>query len=165
MWQEQYEKGEVPVSENIQSRTEWVDKDIVLITNTLNKLLSVDENVRQQGLDDVGYLLPIFMINNLTGEELIIYLKAKLEAAKAVMKQFNKDKKVETDVEDEEDEVFVERAEKKEEAKTMELEQEMDIPEESKDKQSADNPAPAERTEGTTQVEPPPTAPTDKSTT
>jgi hypothetical protein len=165
MWQEQYEKGEVPISENIQSRTEWVDKDIVLITNTLNKLLSVDENVRQQGLDDVGYLLPIFMINNLTGEELIIYLKAKLEAAKAVMKQFNKNKKVETDVEDEEDEVFVERAEKKEEAKTMELEQEMDIPEESKDKQSADNPAPAERTEGTTQVEPAPTAPTDKSTT
>lgn len=128
MWEEQYEKGEVPVSENIQSRSEWIDKDIVLITNTMNKLLSVDETIRQQGLEDVGYLLPIFMVNNLSGEELIVYLKAKLEAAKAIQKLMNKDE--EAEVEEEEEEVFVDRAQKKEEAKSMELEQELEIPEE-----------------------------------
>lgn len=130
MWQEQYEKGEVPVTEDIQSRSEWVEKDIVLITNTLNKLMSVDEKVRQEGLDDVSYLLPIFMINNLSGEELMVYLKAKLEAAKAVL---NKDKeKEEEKAQPEEEEVFVEASKKKEEAKTMTLEDAQEIPDEEK---------------------------------
>ncbi|NTU73144.1 hypothetical protein HGB07_03155, partial [Candidatus Roizmanbacteria bacterium] len=55
MWTEQYEKGEVPVTENIQSRAEWVEQDVVFITNTLNKLLSSDDELRQQGLDEMGY--------------------------------------------------------------------------------------------------------------
>jgi hypothetical protein len=130
MWQEQYEKGEVPVTEDIQSRSEWVEKDIVLITNTLNKLMSVDEKVRQEGLDDVSYLLPIFMINNLSGEELMVYLKAKLEAAKAVLNK-NKEKEEEK-AQPEEEEVFVEASKKKEEAKTMTLEDAQEIPEEEK---------------------------------
>ena len=128
MWQEQYESGEVPTTENIQSREQWIDNDVVVITNTLNKLLSPNEEIKQQGLDDVGYLLPIFMINNLSGEELIVYLKAKLEAAKAVKRGMNKKEDVEVD--DEEEEVFVEAAKKKEEAKTMTLEDEQEIPEE-----------------------------------
>ena len=68
------------------------------------------------------------MINNLSGEELIVYLKAKLEAAKAVKRGMNKKEDVEVD--DEEEEVFVEAAKKKEEAKTMTLEDEQEIPEE-----------------------------------
>ncbi|MDO9028381.1 MAG: hypothetical protein Q7U68_05935, partial [Candidatus Roizmanbacteria bacterium] len=67
MWTHQYEKGEVPVTENIKTRDVWVDQDIIIITNTLNKLFSSDEKVKEQGLDDVGYILPIFLVNNLTG--------------------------------------------------------------------------------------------------
>lgn len=132
MWQDQYEKGEVPVSENIKSRAEWIDKDIVLITNTLNKLMSADEKVRQEGLDDIGYLLPIFMINNLTGEELIVYLKAKLEAAKAVLKKNTEKAEEKQEQKEEEEEVLVENKQKKEEEKTMTLEDAQEIPEESK---------------------------------
>ena len=140
MWQEQYEKGEVPVTEDIQSRSEWVEKDIVLITNTLNKLMSVDEKVRQEGLDDVSYLLPIFMINNLSGEELMVYLKAKLEAAKAVLHKSKE--KEEEKVQPEEEEVFVEASKKKEEAKTMTLEDAQEIPEEEKKEEgTAEKPA------------------------
>jgi hypothetical protein len=40
MWTQQYEKGEVPTSENITSRGQWVEQDIIFITNTLNNLLS-----------------------------------------------------------------------------------------------------------------------------
>lgn len=137
MWQEQYESGEVPTTENIQSREQWIDNDVVVITNTLNKLLSPNEEIKQQGLDDVGYLLPIFMINNLSGEELIVYLKAKLEAAKAVKRSMSK--KEDVDVEDEEEEVFVEAAKKKEEEKTMTLEDEQEIPEEELKKEQKNN--------------------------
>ncbi len=94
MWTSQYEKGEVPVSENITSRTQWVEQDVVFITNTLNKLLSTDEKLRQEGVDDLGYILPIFLINSLKGEELVVYLKAKVEAAKMVKQNMDKEKEI-----------------------------------------------------------------------
>ncbi len=121
MWQNQYEKGEIPVSENIRTRDQWVEKDIVFITNTLNKLLSDNQELKQQGLDEVGYILPIFMINNLNGEQLVTYLKAKLQAAKTVKALIDKEKEVteKLKAQAEKIEVFVSR--KKEEAKTMEM--------------------------------------------
>lgn len=94
MWTHQYEKGEVPVTENIKTRKAWVDQDVVIITNTLNKLLSSQEEIKQQGLDDVGYILPVFLINNLTGEQLLAYLKAKIEAAKTVKDLLDREKEV-----------------------------------------------------------------------
>jgi hypothetical protein len=125
MWMNQYEKGEVPVSENIKSRQDWVDQDIVFITNTLNKLLSPNEELRQQGLDDVGYILPIFLINNLSGEQLITYLRAKLEAAKQVKMMMEKEKEITQKLKEKSSEELVEvKATKKEEkAKAMAMEE------------------------------------------
>ncbi len=127
MWKSQYEKGEVPVSENIKSRVEWVEKDIVTITNTLNKLMSTEEKLRQSGLDEVGYILPIFLINNLKGGELVVYLKAKLEAAKAVQEEKAKEKEIEEKVKEKATEEFVEVAKPKEaeKEKTMEMKEEI----------------------------------------
>ncbi len=128
MWTQQYEKGEVPTSENITSREQWVDQDIVFITNTLNKLLSSDDKLRQEGIDDLAYILPIFLINSLKGEELVVYLKAKIEAAKAVHHDMEKEKEITEKLKkkSEETEEFVE-VKKKEETndKTQELSQEL----------------------------------------
>ena len=128
MWTEQYEKGEVPVSENITSRSQWVDQDSVFITNTLNKLLSTDDKLRQEGVDDLGYILPIFLINSLKGEELVVYLKAKLEAAKFVKHDIDKEREITDKLKkkSEETEEFVDVQKKKEEnTKTLEMSQEI----------------------------------------
>lgn len=125
MWKSQYEKGEVPVSENIKTREAWVEKDIALITNTLNKLLSSEEKLRQEGLDDVGYILPIFMVNNLKGEELLVYLKAKLEAAKAVQEDKEKEKTIKQELKPEEEFVDVAKPKVTEKEKTMEMREEI----------------------------------------
>jgi len=132
MWTNQYEKGEVPVSENIKSREDWIDKDIVFITNTLNKLLSPNEELRQQGLDDVGYILPIFLINNLSGEQLITYLRAKLEAAKQVKMMMEKEKEITQKLKEKSDEELVEvkSTKKEEKAKAMTMEESLNIEEE-----------------------------------
>ncbi|MFA9289266.1 MAG: hypothetical protein ACEQSA_05310 [Weeksellaceae bacterium] len=125
MWTKQYEEGEVPVSESIQNRTEWIDQESVFITNTLNKILSSDEKLRQEGLDDVGYLLPIFLINNLKGDELIVYLKAKLEAAKDVKKLMEHEEKVKAKIKEEElndEDNLVEVNRTQQEENTMHLE-------------------------------------------
>jgi len=134
MWINQYEKGEVPVSENVKSREQWVDQDIVFITNTLNKLLSPNEELKQQGLDDVGYILPIFLINNLTGEQLITYLRAKLEAAKQVKTLIEKEKEITQRLKEKTTEELVEvtTPKKEEKAKAMAMEEALEIKQERK---------------------------------
>jgi hypothetical protein len=130
MWKEQYQKGEVPVSENIQSRLEWIEKDIVFITNTLNKLVASDPNLKQQGLDDLAYILPVVLINNLKGEEIIVYLKAKLEAAKTVKEEIEKEQaviaKTKQEILQEEELITVAKttAKKAENTKTMTMQEE-----------------------------------------
>jgi len=126
MWTHQYEKGEVPVTENIKTRDVWVDQDIIIITNTLNKLFSSDEKVKEQGLDDVGYILPIFLVNNLTGDQLITYLKAKIEAAKTVKDLLDREKEVTERLKAKSEEtVEVLKPKKKEAEKTMRMQEEL----------------------------------------
>ncbi len=136
MWKNQYERGEVPVSAKIQSREGWVESDIVFITNTLNKLVSSSSELRQEGLDDLGYILPIFLINNLKGDELLVYLKAKLEAAKEVKEAKTKEAEVKKEGEEKEkqEEEFVDVSKPKtaEKEKVMKMEEEIN-PKESKE--------------------------------
>jgi hypothetical protein len=127
MWTEQYEKGEVPTTENIKTRDAWVNQDIVLITNTLNELFSEDEKVKEQGLDEVGYILPIFLVNNLTGDQLVTYLKAKIEAAKTVKDLIDREKEVTERLKTKSEEtVDVLKPKVKAKEKTMEMKQELD---------------------------------------
>lgn len=143
MWTKHYEEGEVPVSETIQSRREWVDQEIVYITNTLNKILSPDERIQQEGLDELGYLLPIFLINNLKGEELIVYLKAKLEAAKLVQKLLTREQSIKDNMkkdQEEEDEVFVDIKKPEEKPQVQEMsfdDEENTIPSSIEDREKA----------------------------
>ena len=131
MWTQQYEKGEVPVSENLSSREEWLEQDIVFITNTLNELMSADPTLKAQGVDDLGYILPIFLINNLKGEELAVYLKAKLEAAKHVKEMKDMEKQITEKLKaksvDDEELVELKKPKPEEEAKHLEMAQEMKI--------------------------------------
>lgn len=125
MWVEQYEKGEVPITENIKTRDDWVEKDIVIITNTLNKLMSENPELKHEGLDEIGFILPIFMVNNLNGEQLVTYLKAKIEAAKTVKELFDKEKEVTAKLKSESEKVEVALPKKKAAEKTMEMKAEL----------------------------------------
>jgi len=122
MWTKQYEEGEVPETETIKTRRDWLEQEIVYLTNTLNKIMSSDEKLQQQGLDELGYLLPIFLINSLSGEELIVYLKAKLEAAKSVLKILEHEDGVRSEMtadEDDEELVDIERTNTQDASKHM----------------------------------------------
>ena len=124
MWTNAYEKGEIPKTENIRSRGEWVTGDIVFITNTLNKLLADNKELKAQALDEIGFILPIFLINNLSGDQLVTYLKAKIEAARTVKGLLDREKEVTERLKAKVEEVDVLKPKKKE-VKTMELKQEL----------------------------------------
>ena len=129
MWRDQYERGEVPVSDKIKSRDQWVEQDVVFITNNLNKLVSDSPEIKQEGLDELGYILPIFLINNLKGDQLLVYLKAKLEAAKEVQTLKEKETEVEAkfkEAEKVEEFVEVEKPKVEEKEKVMEMKQELE---------------------------------------
>lgn len=127
MWIEQYESGEIPVTENITSRSQWVEQDVVKISNLLNKIMSSDIKLQEQGLDEVGFILPIFMINNLSGEELLVYLKAKVEAAKQVQRDIQKEEEIRSKVTAEEEFVDIDMPKQEEAAKEQTLQQELKI--------------------------------------
>jgi hypothetical protein len=153
MWTNQYEKGEVPVSVDVQSREEWLDQDIIFITNTLNKLLSTDPQLRQEAMDEIGYILPIFIINNLKGDELMVYLKAKLEAAKSVKENLQKIKdltnKLKSEADKDEDLVEVDRSKTESAQKEMHMSEEMPesgADEKTKDLDAQSTPLPSEMT-------------------
>ncbi len=127
MWAEQYEKGEVPVSENITDRKAWVEQDAVSITNILNKLMSVDSHVAAKGLEEVGYILPIFMVNGMSGEQLVTYLRAKLEAAKQVSTQIAREEAIRAEAPEEF--VDIERQKTAEKPKEAVLEESLEMEE------------------------------------
>ena len=94
----------------------------------MNKLLSPNETLQQKGLDDLGYILPVFLINNLKGEELVVYLKAKLEAAKIVQEMLEKEYEVKEKMKGEEETVEVEKPKAEEAQKTMTMEEKLEAP-------------------------------------
>ncbi len=131
LWKDHYLKGEIPISENIATREEWLENDIIILTNTLNKLLSDDPKVREEGLEDVSYILPLFMLSDMKFEDILVYLKAKLEAAKEVKEELKKEELIKKQVREEmESEELVkvqrpaEREEKRDEHLHMQLEEE-----------------------------------------
>lgn len=125
MWINHYEKGEVPVSDTVSNRNEWINGDSINITNILNKLLSSDNDLKKKALDEVNYILPIFLINNLKGGELLVYLKAKLEAAKQVSHILEKEKEIQEKIKSHEDLVDIPATIQNEVEKTMELKAEL----------------------------------------
>lgn len=127
MWIDHYEKGEIPVAENIRTREQWVEQDIVLITNTLNKLMSDSRALKEQALDEVGFILPIFLVNSLSGEQLVTYLKAKVEAAKQVQELESKEAEITARLKAQSEQVEINRPKKAEAAKTMTMQEEMKI--------------------------------------
>ncbi len=141
MWISQYEKGEIPVTENITTRTQWVEQDVVKISNLLNKIMSSDIKMQEQGLDEIGFILPIFMINNLSGEELLVYLKAKIEAAKQVQRDQQKEAEIRAKVSSEEEFVDIEAPKQQEAAKAQTLQQELTIDGQENEKKAEENQA------------------------
>lgn len=83
MWQENYKDMEVP--EGLSSRKEWISDDVRDIDNILSLLTSGDNEKIQQGMEEVGNVLPFLLLGGFSQDEIVSYLKAKQEAGKSVI--------------------------------------------------------------------------------
>src|SRR3989344_2131929 len=92
IWQENYQKLDPPrtIEGKQKNRKEWILNDIDKISETINLLVSSDLGNITKGMEAVGAILPFLLIGGFAQTEVIAYLKAKLEAAKAGTEEISK---------------------------------------------------------------------------
>jgi hypothetical protein len=126
MWIEHYRKGEVPVSEKIKDRAAWVSEESVKLENVLNKIASANEDIRAEGLKQVADVIPFFILGDMDIEDIAVYLRAKLTAAKDVAQSLKAEEGVKKRLEEHTEYVEVDRQQKAEKAQV--LEQKLETP-------------------------------------
>ena len=134
IWQENYLKLEPPksIDGKQRDRKEWILNDIDKISETINLLVSSDPQNITKGMEAVGAILPFLLIGGFAQTEVIAYLKAKLEAAKAVTEEIDK--------KEEEESTMLDTSKKKEEKpKEQEAQRELETPAEIIDNDNKEN--------------------------
>lgn len=119
MWVENYQKLEPPKGKDgtVTTRKQWVESDINKISNVIALLTAPEPKAQKQGMDMVSNILPFLLIGGFSKNEVIAYMKSKLEAAKVVASDLKQ--------KDEEESTMLDAEhKKKEEQNVMHMEQE-----------------------------------------
>ncbi len=136
IWQENYLKLDPPktIEGKQKNRKEWVKGDIEKISGTIDLLTSSAPQNVSKGMEEVGAILPFLLIGGFAQTEVIAYLKAKLEAAKTVVSEMEKQQQ-------DEDTMLGTEKKKEEKPKEMEAKEELKEPEEivKSDKKDSDS--------------------------
>lgn len=91
LWKENYQNLDVPQSlAGAQSRKDWITGDIADIAQTISLLTSSNPQEVEEGMQKVSDILPFLLIGGFSQTEIVAYLKAKMEAGKAVLEDVNK---------------------------------------------------------------------------
>jgi len=124
IWQENYLKLDPPktIEGKQKNRKEWVKSDIEKISKTIDLLISSEPQNVSKGMEEVGAILPFLLIGGFAQTEVIAYLKAKLEAAKTVVSEMDKQQ-------ENEDTMLGAEKKKEEKPKEMKLEEQREIEE------------------------------------
>lgn len=127
MWINNYKEGDVPISEEVKSREDWLKSEVVRISDTMEMLSSIEEEKKQKGLENLAAILPFLLMGGFTEQQASIYLKAKFEAARVVLNELEEAKKSE-----QKEEVVKVPLPQQKEKKEMELKGSLEIEEEKK---------------------------------
>lgn len=93
LWQKAYKQYLVPpgFTEDVKGRSEWINKDISDIEETVNMLNSTDANTKNKGIEKVSGILPFLLLGGYSFNEINSYLKVKLEAANYALKDLQQE--------------------------------------------------------------------------
>jgi len=98
MWKQNYNNMEVPEG-MVGSRTEWIKDDIEKIDNVIGLLNSEDQEKVNQGLSEVGNILPFLLAGGFSQADIVSYLQAKQSAAKDVLASISAEEETKVTVE------------------------------------------------------------------
>jgi hypothetical protein len=93
LWEENYRSLPVPAAYGTEAtgRIDWIKADIKTIEETIALLTTNDTEKEQQGMQRVSEILPMLMLGGFSQNEIIGYLKAKVEAGNTVMAELQKE--------------------------------------------------------------------------
>lgn len=93
LWQKAYNQYIVPpgFTEDVKGRSEWINKDISDIEETVNMLHSTDANTKNKGIEKVSSILPFLLLGGYSFNEINSYLQIKLEAANYALKDLQQE--------------------------------------------------------------------------
>lgn len=145
MWLNHYRSSDVPISDRIKTREQWVKEDVGKINNIINLLTATDAQLRQQAMTEASNILPLLLLGGFSDAEAIAYLKAKLAAAQQVQSELEVAAKAKAEAKKDEGEL-VEVGEKKEAEKEKELKLEQALEQEApqEEKEAAGKKPPTE---------------------
>lgn len=128
MWVHHYLHSEVPVTQVIKTREDWISQDRVTLENTLNKIIAENEEVRAEGLKLVSDSIPFFMLADMSIQDIAVYLKAKLAAAKEAQQMLERESAVKTKLEEKMSEEVVYNKKQEPAANTQTMQEKMEMP-------------------------------------
>lgn len=120
MWVNHYRESEVPVSETVKGRLDWIESDVVRVQNALDLLGAADPKMKQKGMEEVANILPFILLGGFSEEEVLAYLGAKKAAGEQVREEAAREQTEKVEEESKE-KVLVEAEKPKEEEKAAEL--------------------------------------------
>jgi len=144
MWLKHYRFAPVPISDKIKSRQEWISEETTKLTNIYNLLSSSNSKLKRKGLEEVAEILPFMLLGGFSDLETLIYIKAKLEAAKQIQEEEKIGEKAKNEAKkelEEEDSSLIEIKDKKQdeqEEKVLSAEKELEIPEKEQEEKNKD---------------------------
>ncbi len=134
LWVENYQNMDAPKSADGVSADKhtWISNDIEKITETINLLSSPEQSNVDKGMEMVANILPFLLVGGFSKNEVVAYLKAKMEAGKSVIADIDKKR--------EDEDTMVEASSRSEAAKNdMVMHQEI-VPEEERSLESENEP-------------------------
>jgi len=93
LWEENYRNLPVPAEYGSEAtgRIAWITADIKNIEETIALLTTNDTEKEQQGMQKVSEILPMLMLGGFSQNEIIGYLKAKVDAGNTVVAELQKE--------------------------------------------------------------------------
>jgi N-acetylglucosamine kinase-like BadF-type ATPase len=89
LWKKAYKQYFVPqgFTEDLKGRMDWINSDIADITETISLINSTDPDEKEKGMNKVSGILPFLLLGGFSFDEIQKYLKTKLDAANAALKE------------------------------------------------------------------------------
>lgn len=84
-WHKYYLSAQVPVSQTISSREQWIDSQLVSHDKILGQLVSSDDTQRKIGLKELGEIMPFMLMGDYSMLEIVLYLKGKIAGGKSAL--------------------------------------------------------------------------------
>lgn len=93
LWEENYRTLPVPAEFGTEAtgRVAWIQSDVKSIEETIELMNSSDIEKQQEGLQKVSEILPMLMLGGFSNQEIVGYMKAKIEAGNNVIAELQKE--------------------------------------------------------------------------